>query len=103
MLRKTLAPVLALTIGLMATAAFADGPASQTQLCGGQGDLWQQALELDRPAPQNGIARAQTCADPTRIQVAGGCCQGHGGPAGCDTATHRVLCADGKRSKSCSC
>jgi hypothetical protein len=32
-----------------------------------------------------------------------GCCTGHGGPAGCDAETHKVLCADGKKSKSCEC
>ena len=99
MFRTTFALVLALTIGLWTEAGRADGPVSQTQLCGQDG-LWQQALDLNA-APQPG--RAASCADPTQIQVAGGCCEGHGGPAGCDADTHRVLCADGKKSKSCSC
>jgi hypothetical protein len=99
MFKKTVAPFLALMIGLTATASYADDAATQTQACGG-GDPWQRALDpgiASQPVP------TASCADPTRIQVAGGCCEGHGGPAGCDTDTHRVLCADGKKSKSCSC
>jgi hypothetical protein len=100
MFKRVVALVLALAIGLAATASLADDPAARTQLCGKDG-AWQQAL--DQAAAPQGAATAQSCADPTLIQTAGGCCEGHGGPAGCDAATHRVLCADGKKSRSCSC
>ncbi len=97
MIRRFLAPALALAIGLASGIAIADGTASPAQLCGVD-PLWQQALDQAAPA-----ASAPSCADPTQVQIAGGCCEGHGGPAGCDEDTHRVKCADGKKSKSCSC
>lgn len=100
MFRKAFALVLALTIGFAATAGLADEPVAQTQLCGQDG-LWQEALDLGQTGiPADTVA---SCTDPTQIQVAGGCCEGHGGPAGCDADTHRVKCADGKKSRSCSC
>jgi hypothetical protein len=100
MFRKAFALVLALTIGFAATATLADDPVAQTQICGQHG-LWQQAFDLGQTGTPAGTT--SSCADPAPIQVAGGCCEGHGGPAGCDAASHRVLCADGKRSKSCTC
>jgi hypothetical protein len=103
MFKTAIAVVMALTCVLAATVGRADGPASQVQLCG-PNSLWQQALDLDQAAaPPAGVADAQSCADPTQIQEAGGCCSGHGGPAGCDAETRKVICADGKKSKSCSC
>jgi hypothetical protein len=103
MFRTAIALVTALTCAIVTTVACADSPAPQTQLCGG-GNLWQQALDLDpATAPQADVVPAQSCADPTQIQEAGGCCSGHGGPSGCDAETHKVICADGKKSKSCGC
>jgi len=100
MFKKASALVLALTIGFAATASLADDPVASTQLCGTD-NLWQQALDLGQSGGQSGTVAS--CTDPTQIQVAGGCCEGHGGPAGCDADSHRVKCADGKRSKSCTC
>jgi hypothetical protein len=86
-------------------AASADDLQSLSRTCApaSDSDLWQQALDLDG----QGKAAAQTgsslCLDPTEIQEAGGCCMGHGGPAGCDAESHMVRCADGKKSKSCAC
>ena len=100
-LGASLAMVLAVS---MVAAASAEDPAQQLRGCVGhsEGDLWQQALEIapGKPSLDNSAA---SCADPTRVQEAGGCCTGHGGPAGCDPETHKVLCADGKKSKSCEC
>jgi hypothetical protein len=66
-------------------------------------DIWQQALDLDGGAKAAAQTGPSLCLDPTQTQVAGGCCSGHGGPAGCDADTHKVICADGKKSKSCGC
>ena len=86
----------------MAGRAPADDLQTLSKTCAGESDLWQQALGLDGAATA-AAQSAPLCLDPTETQIAGGCCEGHGGPAGCDADTHRVLCADGKKSKSCSC
>ena len=96
--------VLLCVIG-MSGAAPAGDPLGSPHTCatGRSGGLWQQTLDLDSDGKAAGQSAPSLCLDPTQVQEAGGCCTGHGGPAGCDAETHKVICADGKKSKSCSC
>jgi len=103
--RQLVAVISMLFCIAFAGSVRADDSQAQSGTCAtaSDTDLWQQALDLDGGAKVAAQTGPSLCLDPTQTQEAGGCCSGHGGPAGCDAETHKVICADGKKSKSCGC
>lgn len=80
-----------------------DGTDSASCPCDGSSAPTTKSTKVKPSTNTNNTSTTSPVVTPSKSVKTTGCCRGHGGVAGCNTATGYQKCKDGSSSPSCVC